>query len=116
MLRTRRRETLLLRACIEMQQHFVVDNTNPTIAERARYIEPARLARFRLVGYYFDPDVSACIARNRQRTGREHVPPKAIVGTAKRLQPPTLAEGFDILYSVIVDPGQQFSVKEMDHI
>ena len=38
MLRTRHREKLILEACIAAQQSFVVDNTNPTLADRARYI------------------------------------------------------------------------------
>ena len=40
MLRTRRREQILLRACIEAKQPFVVDNTNPTIESRRRYNRP----------------------------------------------------------------------------
>lgn len=111
MLRTRHRETLLLRACIEMKQHFVVDNTNPLLAERAKYIEPARKAGFRIVGYYFWPDIAGCIRRNERRAGRERVPAKAIIATARRLQPPTLGEGFDHLYSVKINQGQ-FSVAE----
>jgi predicted kinase len=112
MLRTRHRERLLLRACIEMQQHFVVDNTNVTIAERARYLQAAQPAGFRVIGYFFQPDIRACIARNRQRTGRERVPDNAIFGTAKRLQAPTLGEGFDALYSVELNPQQQFTVTD----
>ena len=46
MLRTRRRERLLLDACLAGRQPFVVDNTNVLAAERARYIEPARAAGF----------------------------------------------------------------------
>lgn len=111
MLRTRHRETLLLRACIEMKQHFVVDNTNPLPAERARYIEPARKAGFRVVGYYFWPDLTGSIRRNQGRAGRERVPTQAIVATARRLQTPTLGEGFDQLYRVMIDQGQ-FSVSE----
>jgi predicted kinase len=111
MLRTRHRETLLLRACIEMQQHFVVDNTNPLLAERAKYIEPARKAGFRVVGYYFWPDLTGSIRRNQRRSGRERVPTQAIVATAKRLQTPTLDEGFDQLYNVTIEQGQ-FSVGE----
>ena len=38
MLKTRYREQLILRACIEAKQPFVVDNTNPSVEERARYI------------------------------------------------------------------------------
>jgi predicted kinase len=111
MLRTRHRERLLLRACIEMQQHFVVDNTNPTIAERAVYLQAARTAGFRISGYYFPPDLQGCVARNRLRSGRERVPDKAIFGTARRLEPPTLDEGFDALYAVHLR-GQQFVVAD----
>ncbi len=116
MLRTRHREAILLRACLEAKQPFVVDNTNPTIAERAKYIEPARKAGFRVVGYYFRPDLSGCIARNERRAGRERVPVKAIVGTARRLQPPTSAEGFDAVYTVALDQAQGFIIKEVDQI
>src|SRR5262249_9709639 len=63
LLRTRRRERSLLAWCLENQQSFVVDNTNPTIAERAVYITPAKTARFRVVGYIFDSDVSSSLGR-----------------------------------------------------
>jgi hypothetical protein len=55
MLKTRHREQLLLHACIEAKQPFVVDNTNPSVEERARYIELALSGGFRVVGYYFLP-------------------------------------------------------------
>ncbi len=58
MLRTRHREAILLRACLDGKQPFVVDNTNPTAAERARYVTPARAAGFRVVGYYFASKVA----------------------------------------------------------
>src|SRR5689334_1064942 len=67
MLKTRRREDRLLLACLETQQSFVVDNTNPTVEERAKYIAPARAGGFRVVGYYFQSDVGACIRRNSTR-------------------------------------------------
>jgi hypothetical protein len=44
LLRTRRREQLLLAACLEGRQPFVVDNTNRMIADRARYIAPTLAA------------------------------------------------------------------------
>src|SRR5262249_47985533 len=53
MLRPRHREGLLLRACVAARQRFVVDNTNPTRAERQVYIRAAREAGFRVIGYYF---------------------------------------------------------------
>src|SRR5215217_1429018 len=36
--RTRAREAAFLRTCLETRMPFVVDNTNPTVAERARYV------------------------------------------------------------------------------
>ncbi len=111
MLRTRNRERLLLQACLEMKQPFVVDNTNPSAADRARYIEPARQAKFRVVAYYFQPDVQGSRARNDLRTGKARVPVGAIYGTARRLQPPTWEEGFDAIYDVWV-AGGGFRVEE----
>jgi hypothetical protein len=46
MLRTRHREDVLLQAFIEAQQRFVVDNINPTVAQRAKYITLANDAGF----------------------------------------------------------------------
>jgi predicted kinase len=81
MLKTRHREQLLLHACIEAKQPFVVDNTNPTVEERARYIELASSGGFRVVGYYFNSQPKEALARNNQRTGRARIPEKGILGT-----------------------------------
>lgn len=112
MLRTRGREAILLRACVEMGQPFVVDNTNPTIAERAKYIAAARAAGFRAVGYLFDTPIADCLARNAARPERERVPPAGIYGARKRLQPPALSEGFDALYVVRGGEAGTFVVEE----
>ncbi len=112
MLKTRHRERVLLRACIDLQQPFVVDNMNPTAEERARYIAPAKAAGFRVVGYYFQSRVPDCLARNDRREPRERVPGKAIGGTARRLQLPSLAEGFDALHYVRIDESGGFRVEE----
>ena len=39
LLRTRHRERQFLLTCVQTQARFVVDNTNPTVVERQRYIE-----------------------------------------------------------------------------
>ena len=39
LLKTRHREQLLLDACLATDQRFVVDNTNPTVAARLKYID-----------------------------------------------------------------------------
>ena len=112
MLKTRHRERVLLRACIDLRQPFVIDTTNPTIEERARYIVPAKAAGFRIVGYYFQSRVPDCLARNDRREPRERVPDKAIGGTAGRLQLPRLAEGFDALHYVRIAEDGSFRVEE----
>ena len=112
MLKTRHRERVLLRACIDLQQPFVIDNTNPTAEERARYIVPAKAAGFRIVGYYFQSIVQDCLARNDRREPRERVPGKAIGGTTGRLQLPSLVEGFDALHYVRIDDSGSFRVEE----
>ena len=112
MLKTRHREELLLHACIAARQPFVVDNTNATARERMRYITPARAAGFRLVGYYFQSRLQESIARNRLRTGKERIPDKGVMGTAGRLELPSMAEGFDELWYVRMDGRGGFVVEE----
>jgi predicted kinase len=112
MLKTRHRERILLRACIEVKQPFVVDNTNPSAEERARYIGPARSNGFRVVGYYFRSQVKEALARNSQRTDKTPIPEKGILSTYKRLQVPDPEEGFDLLYHVHIDEAGRFVVEE----
>ena len=98
LLRTRAREAAFVRACLGTGQRFVVDNTNPTPAERRRYLEPARAARFRVIGYLVEIEAAEALARNAERPDRRRVPPAGLVGTARRLIRPTLEEGFDELW------------------
>src|SRR4051794_3047266 len=97
LLRTRTREAAFMMLCLETRQPFVVDNTNPTPAERRRYVEPARAAGFRVVGYLVEVDEVEALARNREREGARRVPAAGLVGTARRLLRPTPEEGFDEL-------------------
>jgi len=111
MLRTRNRESILLEACIRAKQRFVVDNTNATVQTRIRYIEPARVAGFRVIGYFFDVSPHDAARRNAQRVGKQRVPVKAVYGTHQRLEPPTYDEGFDELFRVTIDDHGEFVVK-----
>ncbi len=113
MLRTRRRETLLLDACFAGRISFVADNTNPTIGERARYIAPARAAGFRITGYYFDIPIAICLKRNTARPASERVPPIGLYGTRKRLRPPARDEGFDALYRVSIGDDDMLLIEAM---
>jgi predicted kinase len=112
MLKTKHRQHLLLSACIEARQPFVVDNTNVTAATRAYFIAPANAAGFRVTGYYFRSDIKAALQRNSRRAGAASVPDKAILGTYKRLELPTRGEGFDALFYVRVDEAGEFLVEE----
>lgn len=112
MLKTRHREKCLLETCLQIQQPFVVDNTNPTREDRRKYIEVARAAGFRVCGYYFRSEIEECKRRNESRSGDEQVPLAGILGTYKRLELPGRGEGFDELYYVRIDEGNQFIVEE----
>jgi len=112
MLKTRHRERVLLDACLAAKQRFVVDNTNPTTAERSVYIQAAKAAGFENVGYYFQSKADDCLSRNEQRPEEERVPDLAILGTYKRLEVPTLAEGFDSLFYVSIGEEGDFTVEE----
>ncbi len=113
LLRTRHREAAFLRTCIDTRQRFVVDNTNPTAAERARYVAPALEAGFTVVAYVFEVSASEALARNARREGRERIVPKGVLGTRKRLELPRAAEGFSALHRVRTGPGGGFEVQTL---
>lgn len=46
MLKTRHREHLLFEACLAAKQPMVIDNTNPTPEDRARYMTPNPISSF----------------------------------------------------------------------
>jgi predicted kinase len=112
MLRTRYREQIFLHACIEAKMRFVVDNTNPTLEERARYIEVARTGGFSITGYYFRSSAEEALRRNAQRPADEQVSDRAILGTYKKLQLPTFEEGFNRLFYVHIGDSGEFIVQE----
>lgn len=114
MLKTRGKERTLIDACMKAKQSFVVDNTNPTVEDRKSYIEAARGAGAKVVGYYFRSDIVECIERNNARISKERVPIIALRRTHLKLQPPTYDEGFDELYHVKICGANEFAVEEWD--
>lgn len=112
MLRTKNRQQMLLSACLGARQPFVVDNTNAKVESRSHFIAQAKAAGFRVVGYYFRSNVKAALLRNSQREGIARVPDRALLGTYKQLQVPSLEEGFDALYYVRINEAGEFSVEE----
>ena len=103
---TRAREKRLLEECIARKKDFVADNTNSLSAHRKVYIDAARAAGFKVVGYFFIPDIKEALRRNAERTGKAKVPVPGIYRTMKYLQPPTYAEGFDELWEVRCENGE----------
>jgi hypothetical protein len=100
---TRNRERQCLEACLASGRSFVIDNTNPRASERKHYIDAARAAGFRVAGYWFRADLRTALARNAQRPGKAKIPVPGVIGTFKRIEPPSLSEGFDELYEVAAD-------------
>ncbi len=113
MLKTRNKEKTLIEACMKAKQSFVVDNTNPTIEDRMRYIEIAKEAGVKVIGYYFQSDIAECTERNNVRIPEERVPVIALRLTHSKLQLPSYDEGFDELYKVEVRGVNEFAVTEL---
>jgi predicted kinase len=106
MLRTRHREKLLFEACLAAKQPVVMDNTNPTKADRARYMPAFKAHQFEVIAYYFDMPFAECVARNDLRAGKERVSEIGIKSVAKQLQWPSFEEGFDRIYRVQLQQEQ----------
>ncbi|MBP1152420.1 AAA family ATPase [Methylocaldum sp. 14B] len=106
MLRTRHREKLLIDACLQARQPYVVENTNLTREERARYIPSAKRAGFRVIGYAFRVELDEALVRNALRNTRRRVPEKAVRAAFRRWQPPSWEEGFDALFDVWSSGGE----------
>lgn len=115
MFKTRHREDIMLEACIKSMQSFVVDNTNPTAADRKKYIDLAKTAGYKVIGYYFMTSIGEAILRNEKREGKEHIPLAGIRSTLAKLQPPALDEGFDELFCVRIDKENKFIIEECKH-
>ncbi len=112
MLKTRHREQRLFETCLAIQQPCVVDNTNPQISDRARYLAAARAAGFRTIGYYFQSQIGPALERNAARPSSERIPDAGVRNTHARLELPRASEGFDALYYVRMAPHGGFSVEE----
>ena len=99
-LKTRHQERLLIDECLREGKSFVIDNTNPTVEDRARYISSAKANEYHIIGYFMESKLKDCIARNALREGKARIPEKAIAATSNKLVIPSLDEGFDELYFV----------------
>jgi predicted kinase len=107
------RQREMIEEALASGKSVVVDNTNPTIAERAALIRIARAHGARVIGYFFDVSTRAAVARNAERSGRGKVPNVAIFTAAKRLQHPSLVEGFDQLFRVEIAKDRSLQITDV---
>lgn len=75
-----------------------IDATHLIRAERQPYFEIAREHGCGVEAVYFNVPLEICRERNRQRT--RQVPDDVLMAMAEKLEPPTLAEGFNRIDTV----------------
>ncbi|WP_151777424.1 ATP-binding protein [Acinetobacter brisouii] len=115
MLKTRHREKLIFEACLASKTKCVIDNTNVSAEDRARYIHQAKQAGFQIIAYYFQTSLEGALTRNLQRQGKALIPEKGVRATHQRLQAPQLSEGFDEIYQVQISSTEgKFSIQYQD--
>jgi predicted kinase len=101
------RQRKIIADALASGKSVVIDNTNPTVAERAALMRIARAHGARVIGYFFDVNTRTAVARNAERTGPSKVPNVAIFTVAKRLHPPSRAEDFDQLFRVTIEKDRK---------
>ena len=102
-LKARDKEEKLVKKLFREGKSFVVDNTNRLKSDRERYIPMAIAKHYKIVGYYFEPDLKACLRRNRKRSRKV---PEKVIEEYKSIvlnNKPSYDEGFDKIYTVIND-------------
>jgi predicted kinase len=102
-----RRQEHLIAESLASGRSVVVDNTNPSAAVRAPLIAVARKHGAEVSAYFFLTEARDALRRNRVREGRDRVPDVAIFTVRKRLEPPTMAEGFDRLFTVTINEAER---------
>jgi predicted kinase len=104
------RQHQLIEAALQAGRSLVVDNTNPSRADRAAMLQQFQAYQASILGYYFSSVVEECMARNSQRSGKALVPDVGIFSTLKKLEKPGYDEGFHQLFHVQIGPEGEFIV------
>lgn len=115
MLKTRNREKIIFEACIKSKQKIVVDNTNPLVEDRKKYIDTAKANDYKIISYYFKTDIKKSLELNKKRDGKKRIPDIAIRGINTKLQIPFKEEGYDEMYYVQMNE-EDFLIKEWNEI
>jgi predicted kinase len=114
-LHTRNQENKMLEESLTSGKSCVIDNTNVTADERAKYIEAGKRFGYKVIGYYFRSSIDECRIRNDRRQGKKQVSEVALRNKAAHLECPSKKEGFDELYYVkIVD--DKFETTQYDEV
>ena len=105
-----RRQRALVSDALSQGRSVVVDNTNPTREDRRPLVGLGRAHGARIVGCYLPVPVEDALGRNTVRQGRARVPVVGILATAKKLEVPTVDEGFDELHLVPLESPDRHDV------
>ncbi|WP_126551946.1 ATP-binding protein [Dictyobacter kobayashii] len=108
--RPARRQLQLVEESLRAGHSVVIDNTNPTVEDRAELIALGHQYQARVLGYFFELQVKRSLQWNAQRTGKARVPDIGIYSILKKMTPPLYKEGFDKLYQVQAQEGFHFAV------
>ena len=106
----RNRQLRLVREALAAGRDVVIDNTNPSPAERQPLIETARNCGAGVVAYWSPPELAGSLARNAARAGRARVPEIGVMSTVPRLRQPGTADGFDGVLTIRFDGSGGFEV------
>ena len=90
-------EQLLIQECMDKSVDFVIDDTNHTKADRAIYIQSAKAAGYRIIGYLFRTQISE---QYDQNYSPEQLYSRIIPAVLSEVELPSYSEGFDELYYV----------------
>ena len=102
-LHTRKKEDEEIATCLMNGSDIIVDNTNTTQKSRKKYVQIAKLFGIPIRAIYINCPVDLALQRNASRTGKEHVPDKAVRFYYKILQPPSTDEGFDVVEELVAE-------------
>jgi len=100
LLKTKNGEWKLIDFCLEKNKNMVIDNTNYSIDKRKAYIDKIKPHNFKIIGYYFKMNFARSIKWNKEREKTKIIPYQGIQIIYKRMEIPTLSEGYDELYCI----------------
>lgn len=93
-------ESKLIDDCLKKNINMLFDNTNYSIAKRKEYIDKIKPHNYKIIGYYFKMNVPRSIKWNQLREPAQIVPKAAIYTMSKKIELPSLSEGYNELYYI----------------